>query len=100
MIELDLVAEPWLECTRRGAPQGGLGKIRNRNRNPTRTQEQERSSFFNFMSDGDVRKCAARAAALVSSGDFFAFAPKVLSHCVALALLLSSPLSSNLSARE
>ena len=23
---------PWLECTRRGAPQGGLGKIRNRNR--------------------------------------------------------------------
>ena len=28
--------EPWLECTRRGAPQGGLGKIRNRNRNHVR----------------------------------------------------------------
>ena len=27
---IELVAEPWLECTRRGAPQGGLGKIRNR----------------------------------------------------------------------
>ena len=26
----ELVAEPRLECTRRGAPQGGLGKIRNR----------------------------------------------------------------------
>ena len=58
---IELVAEPWLECTRRGAPQGGLGKIRNRNRNRTSTARTNATALF-FLFPWFARLFLARAS--------------------------------------
>ena len=51
---IELVAEPWLECTRRGAPQGGLGKIRNRNRYDTTVGAAGDEWYYIFGSSSNV----------------------------------------------